>query len=182
MIKEKIIVLLILAISLVAIANAVQDNIIMGPYKVSFDSGLKRGANYTVDNVTNMSGDSLDGYPESVYSALLKNSTSTINAEIDLIYADSPQNSTSNSSSLKTLMESGLSGYWTTIRWNNRTIDKMPGELAELKDSNGTQAYSAAYYLPNENETSVLIYSSWPWNTTAELLDTIHVERIAKAT
>ena len=185
MIKGNIVVLIILVSSLVAITNAVQDSIIMGPYKVSFDIGQERGVDYTVDNVTTTIAESPDGYPQMIYRALFKNSTYLVNAEIDILQTDSPYNNSTSVSDLKTLMESGFSGYWTALKWNNRPIDKVPGILVELKDSNGTQdkAYSAAYHLPNENDTSVLIYSSMPLHPeTGKLLDTIHVERIEKAT
>lgn len=179
MYKVRIAVLLVLAISLIAVVNAVPDSVVMGPYKVSFDIGQKPGVDYTAGNITTASGETLDGYPETFYDAALINTTSGWRVNIGINYMNLPVKLSPSIPGERTYLESEFGSYWTLNRWIDRTIDKIPGELAEVKNPAGSLAYVAVYCLPGENDTLVEIWSFWPWYPdTAKLLDTIHIERV----
>ncbi len=177
--KERWIALLILIMSSISVSNAALDSIPMGPYKVSFDIGQHREVDYRVSNVTITPWETPNGNLETFYHAGLGNKKSLLDADIVIIHADLPYKSSMSGSDMKSFMESIFSSYWTPLRWSERTIDKAPGELAELKNSEGAHRYMAAFMLPNEDNTIVLISSNWPWHPdTTNLLDSIHIERI----
>lgn len=176
---KMVIGLIVMAISLIAIANAAPDNIVMGPYNVSFDIG-QRGVGYTVYTLPPKYSETLSGYKEASYYFVLLNSTAGNTAVVEIRTTDEPANEITpdwfGEDALRSTLPSGLD----YVKSAHRVIDGNPGVVVEaFSPAEKTKSYFVSYKITKENSTDVTIVTRWPWYPdTAKLLDTIHVERV----
>lgn len=171
--------MLIIAISLISFANAVPDSVIVGPYKVSFDIGMP-GVDYRVNIFPPSFSEALNGDKRTTYIVDFNNTTTERFAGISIMVTNGSRAvyDWKNVPEWKryTTLPSGYSGTDTA----ERIIDNIPGMIIKGQDySDRSNVYVAAYQLPAENNTIVILMSWWPWYPdTTNLLNTIHVERV----
>ena len=165
-------------ICLPALASAVLDNVITGPYNVSFDLGLPKDA-YKIDVKNPESSETLGGAASETYSftVQIKNTTASNSAMVNIYAAKqtvvpSAQRVSLNRKEVEAL---GLLGVQAAAR----KIDGKDGVVCsgfELVDGKTLTTYFADYYLSNSEK--VFIYSGIPWDKgTLQLIKTIHIER-----
>jgi len=176
--KNYLIMILIMCFALIMPIVAEQENLALGPYKVSFDLGIEDRMKWIVSDPIN--SESMDGsltytqysatmladLTESEFYAELKRLGRTPSSDSVIIKIEQ-YNSTSDVS-----MNGTTALINSPIRISKRTIDGRNGTIGTV----GT-VYLAAWWV--ENNTSAAVSSSFPWDKgTLSLLKTIHVEKI----
>jgi hypothetical protein len=180
----KIICMIIAALLFLAVfAAAVPDNVITGPYNVSFDLGLPNDV-YNIDVKNSKSSETLGGEASKTYPFLVQiKNTTTHNSAMAYIYVvisvekqavvPSAQRVSLNRKEIEALGYLGVQGA-------ARQIDEKDGVVCsgfELVNGRTPITYFADYYLSNSEK--VFIYSGIPWDEgTLSLLKTIHIEKI----
>jgi hypothetical protein len=175
--KNNLIMILIMSFALIMPTIAEQENLILGPYEVSFDMGIEELLNWVVSKP--IYSEPMDGsltftkYSATVatltesqfYSELkrLGRTPSTHTVYINIIRYNSTKDESLNGT--KTMVESAIS---------KRTIDGRSGTIGTA--SSGA-VYVADWWLDNNTIASVI--STYPWDEgTLSLLKTVHIERI----
>lgn len=185
MMEKYFIMILIVGFALIMPAFAGQENLVLGPYEVSFDMGIEDLTNWVVSMPIfseSMDGSSsfikysanVDTLTESQFYSELKRlgrMPSTNTAFINIIQYNSTKDESLNGT--KTMVESALSGH-TGITISKRTIDGQRGTIGSGTTSTGT-IYVADWWV--ENNTIASVISTYPWDEgTLQLIKTIHVE------
>lgn len=179
---KKFILLLVLIAFTLPVVNAVPDSVVTGPYKVSFDLGLKSDeykVNVTDPEIT----ETLGGDKRTEYRVILYVMTNDYRgAVITIKNFENPIPIYTASAWEQSLKEDDP--RILNFKSDTRMIDGVNGAVASLtarydKDT-FIDIYSAVYQPLFDPEYTVVKVSSYcPWNEgTLQLLKTIHVERI----
>lgn len=177
----KIFALLLASLLCLSIASAVPDNVITGPYKVSFDLGLPSNT-YTVETAPPKNTESLSGNKSTDYNIKitkgLTNAIVTITCREDKQMVLSPED-------LEKAM--GMAFLYNdkirNIDYATRNIDGVTGVIFSCDYYiNYALGYIETYqleYYPNfdPEHLTCIITSNIPWDEgTLQLLNTIHIE------
>ncbi|OPY52725.1 MAG: hypothetical protein A4E48_01014 [Methanosaeta sp. PtaU1.Bin060] len=181
----RIFALILSALLCSAVATAVPDSIVMGPYKVSFDLGLPKDA-YSITVKEPKTTESLSGDISTKYKAGILNNTDILRfAYIDLSLRDKKQ-PTPTPEKLEDSLRSALlnESRISNIETSQRTIDGLPCAVVSYeflaKGTRKTVKVFMAEYFPKIDKGSLncIISSSYPWDEgTLALLQTIHIEK-----
>ena len=195
---NKIFIISVLAVLILIVpVSAEPESIVMGPYKVSFDTGLP-ASDYTtyIAPAVNLVG--FAGTPYARYSIWINKTVDACSKDkmneticykpFDTISVAEYQAPVS-SDYIKRLMEHDLQllaplGYSEALIMN-RTIDNTSGIVGRCSKLLPDKTYIQSRYLstPNRNDTScevVIIIGSSPKidQRTENIIDTIHLEKI----
>lgn len=172
----------LMLLALIPPVIAEQENLILGPYEVSFDLGIEDLTNWVVNEP--IKSESMDGnltfakysansgtLTESQFYSELKRlgrSPSIGYATIQITQYNSTEDESVNGT--KTMIQT------VVPRISKRIIDGRNGYIGSRTTGTVT-SYVADWWV--ENNTSALITSTFPWDEgTLSLLKTIHVEKI----
>jgi len=182
---KKIKLFLAVFLSLQTLALAATENLVLGPYNVSFDMGIDDLMNWVVSDPK--TSESMDGsltftrydasiadltYPQFVSESKKGNKPSSV------FIAITKFDSTNNKIVYDTrkLVEAALHGS-TDIVIVERTIDGQNGTVGNGVFTGTGTMYVGCWWIDNKTEASITSY--YPWDEgTLSLLKTIHIERI----
>jgi hypothetical protein len=177
--------------------SAKPENIVMGPYNVSFDTGLS-ASDYTTHIVPAVNLVGFTGTPYARYTGWINKTVDTCSRdEMNETICYKPFSTISvaeyhapvSSDYIKRLMEHDLQlmvplGYSEALIMN-RTIDNTSGMVGRCSKFLPDKIYTQSRYLlaPNRNDTScevVVIIGLSPKmdQGTENIIDTIHLEKI----
>ncbi len=185
MCRERMVILLILAVSSASIAYATSDIVDMKQYKVFFDIG-QHGKDYNANIFPPDYSEGSSGEKQTSYRFILENSTSGDILTVRIMAVEKAyvpftalDSFTIDTLSLKSIMNLVPEGF-AYISSDRRVIDGRLGVVIKAKNlDNRKTGYFAQYSLPGENDIIITVLSYWPWYPdTLKLLDTIHVERV----
>jgi hypothetical protein len=190
--RKYLVIIYIVIVALILPAIAKQENLTLGPYKVSFDMGIDDLMNWVVSGPIN--SESMDGgLTTTQYSAKAGDLTSpqfvseskrlghSPNSNVVLI-GITQYNTTQSTDDTRKSVEAVLSHYTDTII-SERTIDGRRGAIGSgitgTSAINGlpTKMYVAIWYMDNNTQVYLSSFSPWDEGTLA-LLKTIHIEKI----
>lgn len=169
----KLIAIIAFMVLLINSCTAEPDNVIMGPYNISFDLGIPHDA-YRITIKHSVETESLGGDKETRYSLFVENKTVKMKSFIIGItnYAEAQPDAFLSSKSLKALLRKSEPSANVAAR----TIDEKEGAVAQYR-SRGTMMFPFSYYM--DKYTWIYTISSFPWDEgTLSLLKTIHIEKI----
>ena len=174
---NKICMILLAVLILAVPVGAKPENVVMGPYKVSFDIG--NVGYYTINLEPPSKSENFESTPYTLYEAFI-NGTSPLQVSIGIQSYSMPVLNNAEGairSTLKSISQTCGEPIITT-----RRIDGKPGALG-IVNCTGSKMnmflYPLDYYPENKTMTSdVVIISTYPWNGgTSALVKTIHVEK-----
>jgi hypothetical protein len=181
-VKQSILLIVLIAFVL-PVVNAVPDSFVTGPYKVSFDLGLKSDE-YTVNVTAPVITETLGGDKLIQYSVLINPGT-YFGAAIKIEYSEGERPITTGRDWELVLKSSaGDDPRVSRIVSDTRTIDGASGAIAsaivKLDTETIVDEYHAFYQAPfDPTHILVEIASYYPWDKgTLQLLKTIHVEKV----
>ena len=164
---------------------AISDSVTTGPYKVSFDLGLKH-SDYNVTVPSPTETEQLSGDKEIDYEILIRNYTGRLRGlSITVKHFEKALPLATGSDWKKSLdslnkNDPRVYGYKSDLR----TIDGADGAILNadiaMDSENIINSYQAVYQpVFDTTHTVVEIMSFYPWDEgTLQLLKTIHVEKI----
>ncbi len=181
---------IIFAINLLLIpslALAVPDSMVMGPYKVSFDSGFEK-SDYNISIKDPIFDETLSGVKRTIYSMeIINKKLSFPRASISIVALENATQQGISGSDIKENLISLDSGpHVSNLRSSERILDGSNGAIVSGLlniDINGTTIltdfYHAMYPLKFDSRSMVEIVSLYPWDEgTLNLLKTIHIEKL----
>jgi len=163
-------------------ASAATENATTGPYMVSFD--MNTTLNYTVQAIAPYAQEFRTAYP------LLIETDNNSRAQITIFEYSKLMDSTPDL--WQTINAQGLSllGLTNITPATEMTVDGKPAYGLSARDSNNNSRYSANYWLDSTDcncgpvsvgKINVVIFSAYPLNITASILDSMHVELISQS-
>jgi len=180
---KQFILLLVLIAFVLPIVNAAPDSVVTGPYKVSFDLGL-RSDEYAVNVTAPVITETLGGDKLTQYSVLINPGT-YFGAAIKIEYSEEKRAIiTGPDWELVLKSSAGDDPRVSGIVSDTRVIDGASGAIVsamvKLDSETIVDEYHAIYQAPfDPTHALVIITSYYPWDKgTLQLLKTIHVEKV----
>jgi len=169
----KLYLFLSLVLLVASVASAAPDNIILGPYNVSFDLGNVTGYQIEVDEPK--SSESLEGVAITRYRGWIRGSGDSI--AVSLMKFDIPPDLNLDPLAVLMYASSGI-----VTEGAHREIDDTQGAVALERNSDVGDIYNSLYFPEFARGTlQCLILSTYPWDEgTLSLLRTIHIEEVWK--
>jgi len=160
---------------------AVPDEVVIGPYVVTFDLGVP-GSSYVIEVDDPVTEESLGGSMSTEYSFDLTDkfdSEKTVFFSItEFDYSSSPK--VLDQDALRFILESSLQKVdLTSVTTASRVVDGCEGAAGSGVmggyDTIPLDMYAVLYVIDYDPVTSVFIGSSYPWSNTSKLFNTVHV-------
>ncbi|HWQ19084.1 MAG TPA: hypothetical protein VN455_04845 [Methanotrichaceae archaeon] len=175
---------LLICIVLVGTACASEIKVTTGPYSISFDLGLPQSA-YKISMKGLEQKESLGGEKSIVHSLTITNKTG-ISQYIQLTIASYDKDLMQTSAeSLESGARQSLASINGTsnIQTATRDIDGTRGAIGtcdfEIRDLATSKTYLAMYCPTFDlNRTQIMVRSTYPWDTTTNFLNSVHVEKM----
>jgi hypothetical protein len=175
-------VLIVLILS--TIVSAVPDSVVTGPYKVSFDIGLKNNSDYLALSADPKESELLSGGKYTAYSMGISSKKGGVTITIKKFEEKFPivDGPTMNLLLISQMEDNPRISNFASAE---RTIDGVASAVASFSEKFESGSIEDGYWtwyqpLFDPTHTFVYIKSSLPWDEgTLNLLKTIHVEKIS---
>jgi hypothetical protein len=170
-----LIIILIMNFALIVPTIAEQENLALGPYKVTFDMGID---NFDWDISGPTTSETLAGSADTSYEAIRSKSYPGYTLAIYITeYNFSALEGPGDQQFSKKTVDYALRNLGCTdIAVKGRTIDGHNAAIGLGIDEMGQDIYIVDWWMDN---ATVNIYSYYPWDEgTLALFNTIHVEKI----